>query len=56
MMQAAAAMSAYWFLLHRGGWRFGESLATDDPLYLQATTACLSHRGHANRKRVSQPQ
>ena len=42
LMQAAAAMSAYWFLLRHGGWHFGEQLAAHDPLYLQATTACLS--------------
>ncbi len=41
-MQAAAAMSAYWFVLDSGGWRYGESLSAHDPLYLQATTACLS--------------
>ena len=41
-MQAAAAMSAYWFVLRNGGWHFGEKLAAHDPLYLQATTACLS--------------
>ena len=40
-MQAVAAMSAYWYVLDRGGWRFGEQLAAHDPLYLQATTACL---------------
>jgi calcium-translocating P-type ATPase len=42
LMQAAAAMSAYWFVLRYGGWHFGETLAARDPLYLQATTACLS--------------
>jgi magnesium-transporting ATPase (P-type) len=42
VMQAVAAMSAYWFVLNWGGWRFGEKLALHDPLYLQATTACLS--------------
>jgi magnesium-transporting ATPase (P-type) len=42
LMQAAAAMCAYWFVLRTGGWHFGEQLATRDPLYLQATTACLS--------------
>jgi len=41
-MQAAAAMSAYWFVLRNGGWHFGETLAAHDPLYLQSTTACLS--------------
>ncbi|MES1204334.1 MAG: cation-transporting P-type ATPase [Pseudomonadota bacterium] len=42
LMQAAAALSAYWFVLRHGGWHFGETLAARDPLYLQATTACLS--------------
>jgi magnesium-transporting ATPase (P-type) len=42
LMEAAAAMSAYWFVLHSGGWHFGQTLAAHDPLYLQATTACLS--------------
>ncbi|MDB6031874.1 MAG: yloB 2, partial [Verrucomicrobiales bacterium] len=42
LVQATAAMSAYWFVLHHGGWRFGEKLAAHGPLYLQATTACLS--------------
>jgi magnesium-transporting ATPase (P-type) len=42
MMQAAAALSAYWFVLRAGGWKFGEALGGHDPLYLQATTACLS--------------
>ena len=42
LMLAAAAMSAYWFVLRSGGWHFGERLAAHDPLYLQATTACLS--------------
>ncbi|MEO8259575.1 MAG: cation-transporting P-type ATPase [Acidobacteriota bacterium] len=42
VMQAAAAMSAYWLVLRSGGWQFGEALAARDPLYLQATTACLS--------------
>ena len=42
LMQATAAMSAYWFVLRHGGWHFGQTLAAHDPLYLQATTACLS--------------
>jgi magnesium-transporting ATPase (P-type) len=42
VMQAVAAMSAYWFTLRSGGWRMGETLPAQDPLYLQATTACLS--------------
>ena len=42
LMQATAAMSAYWFVLRSGGWHFGEALAPHDLLYLQATIACLS--------------
>lgn len=42
LMQATAAMSAYWYVIRGGGWHFGETLAARDPLYLQATTSCLS--------------
>jgi magnesium-transporting ATPase (P-type) len=42
LMQATAAMCAYGYMLHTGGWQFGESLAPRAPLYLQATTSCLS--------------
>ena len=42
LLQAAMAMAAYFFVLHSGGWRYGEALAGTDPLYLQATTACLA--------------
>jgi magnesium-transporting ATPase (P-type) len=42
IMQATAAMSAYAFVLRRGGWHFGQNLPPGDPLYQQATTACLS--------------
>jgi magnesium-transporting ATPase (P-type) len=42
MMEAAAAMAAYFFVLYNGGWHWGQSLASADPLYLQATTACFS--------------
>jgi calcium-translocating P-type ATPase len=42
MLEAAAAMAAYFFVLDRHGWRWGESLARHDPVYLQATAACLS--------------
>jgi calcium-translocating P-type ATPase len=41
-LQAVAALAAFLFVLRGGGWSFGQSLATKDPLYLQATTACLS--------------
>ena len=45
MLEAAAAMAAFFFVLVRAGWKYGEPIAPHDPLfpvYLQATTACLS--------------
>ena len=42
VLEAAAAMAAYSFVLHEGGWLWGERLGNHAPLYLQATTACLS--------------
>jgi len=42
LMEAAGAMAAFFFVLSQAGWTFGHSLAPTDPLYLQATTACLS--------------
>jgi sodium/potassium-transporting ATPase subunit alpha len=42
VMEAAAAMAAFFFVLHRTGWQYGQALASSDPLYLQATTATLS--------------
>jgi len=41
LIEAAAAMSAFLYVLHQGGWRWGELPASDAPLYLQATTATL---------------
>jgi magnesium-transporting ATPase (P-type) len=35
-------MAAFFFVLNREGWQYGQSLAPQNPLYLQATTACLS--------------
>jgi magnesium-transporting ATPase (P-type) len=40
-MQAVAAMTAFFFVLGGSGWSYGEVLAPTDPVYLQATTACL---------------
>jgi len=42
MMEAIAALAAFFFVLNEGGWRYGETLGAGDPLYVQATTACLS--------------
>ena len=42
ILEAAAAMAAFFFVLERGGWQYGEILAHDNVLYMQATTATLS--------------
>jgi magnesium-transporting ATPase (P-type) len=42
LIEALAAMAAFFFVLHAGGWQWGETLAASDPLYRQATTACLA--------------
>ena len=42
MFEAAAAMAAYFYVLRSGGWSYGELPGSSDPLYLQATTACLA--------------
>ncbi len=42
VIEAAASMAAYFFVLLGSGWHFGQSLASTDPLYRTATTACLS--------------
>ena len=41
-LEAAAAMAAFFFVLGRGGWEYGQIPGAADPLYLQATTACLT--------------
>ncbi|MBI4820711.1 MAG: cation-transporting P-type ATPase [Deltaproteobacteria bacterium] len=41
IVEAAAAMTAFFVVLHRGGYA-GGSLPASDPLYLRATTACLA--------------
>ncbi len=40
--EAAGALAAYFLVLRTGGWRWGDTLAADVPLYRQATTACLT--------------
>jgi len=42
LIEAAGAMAAFFFVLNGAGWNYGEKLAATDPVYLQATTACLS--------------
>ncbi len=40
-LEALGALACFFFVLHAAGWRYGAALAPLDPLYLQATTACL---------------
>jgi sodium/potassium-transporting ATPase subunit alpha len=42
LLQAAASMAVFFFVLQQSGWHFGEMPGKTDPLYLQATTACLA--------------
>jgi magnesium-transporting ATPase (P-type) len=42
MIEAAAAMIMFLYVLHRGGWAYGLRLPASAPLYKQATTACLA--------------
>jgi len=42
LIEATAAMAAFFFVLNGAGWKYGQNLAAQDPVYLQATTACLS--------------
>lgn len=42
LWEALAGMAAFFFVLTRGGWEYGQLLSLHAPLYLQATTACLA--------------
>jgi sodium/potassium-transporting ATPase subunit alpha len=35
-------VATFFYVLHGGGWRYGQAFAMRDPLYLRATTACFS--------------
>jgi sodium/potassium-transporting ATPase subunit alpha len=41
-IEAAAAMTAFFFVLTQGGWQWGEPLSSADPLYRRSTAACLT--------------
>ena len=41
VLEAAAALAVFFLVLQGAGWHAGQSLDRLDPLYLQATTACL---------------
>ena len=42
VLEAAAAMTAFYVVLAAAGWHPGQALSTSDLLYRQATTACLT--------------
>ena len=42
VLEASAAMAAFFFVLFGGGWQWGVQLSATDVLYRQATTACLT--------------
>lgn len=42
VMEAAAALTAFFFVLNQGDWQYGTLLDRDDPLYLMATSACFA--------------
>ncbi len=41
-IEAAAGLFGFFYVLKKGGWQWGEMLAASNPLYMQATTACLT--------------
>ena len=41
-LEAAASMAVFFVVLTAAGWQFGDLPGKTDPLYLQATTACLA--------------
>ena len=42
VLEASIAMTAFYFVLGDTGWRYGELLPSNNPGYLQATTACFA--------------
>jgi calcium-translocating P-type ATPase len=42
VLEAAAAMAVFFFVLDAAGWQYGAGLDRTAPLYLQATSACLA--------------
>ena len=42
VLEAVAALAAFFFVLRTADWQYGAELSMRDPLYLQATTATLS--------------
>ena len=42
ILEAGVSLAAFFFVLRLAGWQYGDALGKFDPLYLQATTACLA--------------
>jgi calcium-translocating P-type ATPase len=42
VLEAAASMAVFFLFLDAAGWHYGDLPGKTDPLYLQATTACLA--------------
>lgn len=42
LLEALACMSAYFYVMQRGGWSWPQPLSPTSSLYLRATTACLA--------------
>jgi len=42
LYEAVAALAAFLYVLHAGGWEYGNELPSGHALYRQATTACLA--------------
>ena len=42
VLEACGAMAAFFVVLRDAGWRYGEMMGPSSPVYLEATTACLS--------------
>ncbi|MFZ3065875.1 MAG: cation-transporting P-type ATPase [Nitrospirota bacterium] len=41
-IEAAAGLFGFFYILKSGGWQWGQMLPSDNLLYMQATTACLT--------------
>jgi sodium/potassium-transporting ATPase subunit alpha len=41
-IEAAAGLFGFFYVLNKGSWQWGQMLTTNNILYLQATTACLT--------------
>jgi len=41
-IEAVAGLFGFFYILKSGNWQLGDILSSDNPLYMQATTACLT--------------